>query len=536
MAKCKSVYLLFLIFLGLICFPVVTSVETSSSIWKKTYGGTQYDDACALIETSDGGFALAGITNSFGAGDYDIWLIKTDSAGNMEWNKTYGGPEYDTTWSLVETSEGGFVLAGITTSFGAGKEDFWLIKTDSAGNMEWNKTYGGPRGDDSRSLIITSDGGFIITGLTYSFGTETGDFWLIKTDSAGNMEWNKTYGGPEYDHPRSLVVTSDGGFVISGCKTSYDTGKSDVWLMKTDSAGNMEWNKTYGGARSEDVFSMKTTSDGGFILTGHTSSFGAGGYDCWVVKTDSAGNMEWNKTYGGASWDQGNSVVMTSDGGFVFAGETSSFGVGYKDFWFFKTDSAGNMEWNKTYGGGLNELLRRMIITSDGGFALAGSTESFGAGESDFWLIKGDKIASIQYEVITHDVVIDQNNYVIETSSNSSLTDLAFNETAISFIVDGTSGTAGYCKITIPQELMSGNFSIYKDGTSLIKNVDYTETYNSTHYIFSLTYEHSTHTIEIIATKVIPEFTSWLILPLSFITVAITMLFRRKLTKNIRIC
>jgi len=309
------------------------------------------------------------------------------------WNQTYGGTDYDVAYSLVETSDGGFALAG---KF---EDDFWLVKTDASGNMEWNQNYYLPHSNIARALVKTSDGGYAIAGYTYSFDPGSHDFWLVKTDASGNMEWNQTYGGTDTEQAFSLVETSDGGFAIAGDTGTLSmfgtVGDSDFWLVKTDASGNMEWNQTYGGTQTDGAYSLVVTPDGGFAIAGFTNSFGAGAYDFWLVKTDASGNMEWTQTYGRADYEQARSLVVTSDGGFALAGETKSFGDGPSDYWLVKTDGSGNEEWNQTYGGPEHERSYSLVVTSDGGFALAGETESFGAGAYDFWLVKTDEYGVI---------------------------------------------------------------------------------------------------------------------------------------------
>jgi len=363
--------------------------------WNRTYGGTSGDYASALVQTSDGGYALAGATNSFGAGNDDFWLVKTDAAGSAQWNKTYGGTDAEDANALVQTSDGGYALAGWTESFGAGWFDFWLVKTDSAGTMQWNQTYGGTSDDRASALVQTSDGGYALAGLTYPGDVGNGDFWLVKADASGNMMWNKTYGGTNSDWAYALVQTSDGGYALAGWTNSFGAGWSVFWLVKTDSAGTMQWNQTYGGTGSDGAYALVQTGDGGYALAGYTMSFGAGGYDAWLVKTDDSGNMQWNKTYGGTSDDVAYALVQTSDGGYALAGYTNSFGAGNFDFWLVKTDFSGNMQWNKTYGGTNFDYARALVQTSDGGYALAGATNSFGAGSTDFWLVKTDASGNV---------------------------------------------------------------------------------------------------------------------------------------------
>jgi len=216
--------------------------------------------------------------------------VKTDPNGNMEWNQTYGGTNQDSGFSVVQTGDGGYAIAGSTYSFGAGSADVWLVKTDPNGNMEWNQTYGGTGGDYGRSVVETGDGGYAIAGRTGFYGFE--DVYLVKTDADGNMEWNQTYGGTKADVPESVVQTGDGGYAITGYTTSFGAGFEDVWLVKTDADGNMEWNQTYGGTFPDYGRSVVETGDGGYAIAGQTYSFGAGDWDVWLVKTDPFGLVE----------------------------------------------------------------------------------------------------------------------------------------------------------------------------------------------------------------------------------------------------
>jgi outer membrane protein assembly factor BamB/pimeloyl-ACP methyl ester carboxylesterase len=367
------------------------SPPISASGWSKTYGGTASDVGWGeIVQTSDGGYAMAGSTSSYGAGDSDGWLIKTDAAGNVQWNKTYGGTGGDAPLGMIQTTDGGYAMIGGTASFGTVGNDIWLVKTDSAGNMQWNKTYGGTGAERAWSAVQTIDGGYAIGGWTTSFGAGGADLWLIKTDSTGNMQWNKTFGGNGTDYGLSIVQTNDGGYAVAGSTTTFGVGSADVWLVKFSSSGVMEWNRTYGGTGYDEAYALRIASDGGYAMGCWTNSFGAGGNDFWLVKTDSAGNMQWNKTYGGTGAENANCMVLTSEGGYAMTGSTTSFGAGNSDFWLVKVDAAGNLQWNMTYGGTGAETGYSVVQTSDGGYAVLGSTNSFGAGGSDFWLVKVD--------------------------------------------------------------------------------------------------------------------------------------------------
>jgi hypothetical protein len=358
--------------------------------WTKTYGGAGYDYACSLVQTNDGGYCLAGYTLSFGAGDADFWLVKTDPSGVAQWNQTYGGTSDDKAFALVQTIDGGFALAGYTTSFGVGANDFWLVKTDVSGAIMWNQTYGGIGDDEARSLIQTDDDGYALAGYTNSSGAGNNDFWLVKTDMFGEIQWNMTYGGTGFDEAYALVQNNDGGYAFAGWTTSYGYGYRDFYLVKTDSSGIIMWNMTYGGTGFDEAYALVQNNDGGYSLAGRTSSFGAGSDDGWLVRTDASGTAMWNQTYGGTSVDDVWALVKTSDGGYALAGSTQSFGAGAVDLWLVKTDVNGGAEWNMTCGGAMYEdYAQSLVQTSDGGYALAGYTYSF-ADLYDFWLVKTD--------------------------------------------------------------------------------------------------------------------------------------------------
>jgi len=361
----------------------------------KTYGGTNWDRAYSVQQTSDGGYIVAGFTSFFGAGDFDIFLIKTDANGNIIWAKTYGGTGWDQAFSVQQTSDGGYIVAGYTQSFGAGMSDVFLIKTDANGNLQWAKTYGGTNYDYAYSVRQTSDGGYIVAGETWSFGAGGVDIFLIKTNASGNLQWAKTYGGTDWDYAYSVQQTSDGGYIVAGWTFSFGAGYNDVFLIKTNASGNLQWAKTYGGSGVDYAYSVQQTSDGGYIVAGHTRSFGAGYYDVFLIKTNASGNLQWAKTYGGSSDDYAYSVRQTSDGGYIVAGETWSFGAGYYDVFLIKTNASGNLQWAKTYGGTNNERAYSVRQTSDGGYIVAGETNSFGAGSWDIFLIKTDANGNI---------------------------------------------------------------------------------------------------------------------------------------------
>ena len=357
----------------------------------KTIGGPASEAGNSLIQTSDGGYAIAGNTSSFGAGENDVYVVKLDAKGNLQWTKTIGGPDIDESQSLIQTSDGGYAIAGTTKSFGAGEPDVYVVKLDANGNLQWTKTIGGENWDVSFSIIQTSDGGYAIAGATKSFGAGEWDVYVVKLDAKGNLQWTKTIGGEKTDVGESLIQTSDGGYVIAGVTQSFGAENPNVYVVKLDASGNLQWTKTIGGGKGETGESLIQTSDGGYAITGLTITFGAGKWDVYVVKLDANGNLQWTKTIGGPDYDQGKSLVQTSDGGYAITGSTTSFGAGGEDVYVVKLDAKGNLQWTKTIGGPEDEKGNSLIQTSDGGYAIAGETKSFGAGKWDGHVVKLDK-------------------------------------------------------------------------------------------------------------------------------------------------
>lgn len=380
------------LFLGF-AIPHNIALAKSSTKWIRTFDGTSDDEFFSVIECNDFGYFLAGTTNSSGFSQYDGWLIKTDSSGVMEWNRTYGGLLNDGFYSLVNTSDGGYTLAGYTNSSGFGKEDVWLVKVDSQGNMDWNRTFGGPESDFGRSLVYCSDGGYLLACETNSFSSKDNDIWVIKTDTTGNMLWNQTYGKTGYQYVSAIIETNDGGYVLACSTSSFGSGYTDAWLIKINSIGNMEWNQTYGGLKNEFANSLVTTDDGGYCFAGSTSSFGVSRTDVWLVKVNSVGNLKWQQTYGGLLLEYCDSLVVTNDGGYLlgYIEQPPFFGdFGEGKFCLAKVNTVGKMEWNQTMGISAPHSKISLLSTSDENFIMAGSTID-NAGTKDFWFTKFSK-------------------------------------------------------------------------------------------------------------------------------------------------
>ncbi|PVX23846.1 MAG: hypothetical protein CW691_09540 [Candidatus Bathyarchaeum sp.] len=391
---CQRSKLLFFIFFVATLFLSVPSTVLSSSSGAgfELYGGDLDDEAAAIVQSSDKGYVIAATTGSFGAGDADFWLIKLDSNGNMQWNHTYGGVDSDVASAMIQTSDGGYAIAGNTWSFGAGESDFWLIKVDSSGVMQWNKTYGQSASDGAYSLIQVDDGGYALAGYSTA-NNQSKDVCFVKADSAGNVQWTQTYGGSRSDYANSVVQTSDGGYALAATTRSFsDDSSSDGWLIKTDSDGNMDWNKTYDGYGGFDgANALLQTSEQGYVFAGHTGGFML--QDVWVVKTDySNGSDVWSVTLDTHEPLEASCLIQTSDGGYAVAGWMSAFEEIFDSYSvLLKLDLNGNIQWNSSYTGlGYNGELF-VVQSDDGGYALAGTTKSTDEGAHyDVWFARVD--------------------------------------------------------------------------------------------------------------------------------------------------
>jgi len=368
---------------------LVTGAMAQDLEWDKCFGGYSEDVGRAVQQTSDEGYIVAGYTFSTGAGAADVWLIKTDAGGNKQWDKTFGGVESDWATSVQQTLDGGYIISGVTYSFGAGEHDAWLIKTDALGNKQWDKTFGGSLSDFGHSVQQTLDGGYIMAGMLdhdfwYGIG---GDFWLIKTDASGNKVWDKMFGGYNWDEAFSVQQTVEGGYVIAGTTGSFGAGSYDAWLIKTDANGNEIWNRTFGGSGWDDAYCVRQTADGGFIIAGNMWPVGMS-VDFWLIKTDADGHEQWQRTFGGTEFDKAYSLELAADGGYIMGGFTWSYGAGTIDLWLVKTDASGLKEWDQTFGAAAFDYGYDVGTTSDGGYIVTGFTESYGAGLADVWLLK----------------------------------------------------------------------------------------------------------------------------------------------------
>ena len=401
--------------------------QTAAGIeWERNFGGSEKDFANLVETTTDGGYIIGGYSYSdasgskssasYGLGDY--WVVKLDANGNKQWDRSFGGTSFDGINALQQTSDGGYILGGISfsdvsgnkTSANHGSGDYWVVKLNAGGNKQWEKSYGGSSNEVLHAVQQTSDGGYILGGISLSpvSGNKTspsqgaGDYWVVKLDTNGNKQWEKSYGGDDTDELHDLIQTSDGGYVLggssrssgSGNKTSANHGAStsDYWVLKLDSGGNKQWEKSYGGDDADELYSAQQTSDGGYILGGHSYSAASGNksggnhgsHDYWVVKLDGSGNKQWEKNLGGDDADELYSVQQTSDGGYRLGGVSSSgisgnktsTGSEIRDYWIVNLDANGNKQSEQCVHAGYFGEILRLRQTRDGGSIVAGLSSS----------------------------------------------------------------------------------------------------------------------------------------------------------------
>jgi len=363
--------------------------------WAKTYGGANSEIGYSIKQTSDEGFIIAGHTNSFGVIDTDLWILKIDAIGSIEWQKTYGGNNYDFGRSILETPDGGFIIAGETSSFSA-DTDLWILKVDTNGNILWQKSYGGVGTDKAYCIQMTSDNGLIVAGETSSFNSQGADAWIIKLNSVGDVVWQKAYGGDKNDVAYYVQQISDRGYLVIGKTNSFSSsGDYDFWVMKLDANGDLEWHKTYGGPNDDVAYSGYQTSDNGYIVAGKYTPSGTIFSNIWVIKLNASGDIEWQKMYGDYNDDVAFSITQTSDYGSIVAGKSTSFGNILGDGLLLKLDFKGDIEWSKIYEGNNSNSLNFAQQIAHGGYILIGETASYGVGRDDVWVLKLDKNGNI---------------------------------------------------------------------------------------------------------------------------------------------
>lgn len=435
-----------LTFFGLLAGICTTYSQNPAIQWQKTIGANAVDVIQSLEKTSDGGAIIAGYSTSNISGEktensrgkQDLWIVKVDATGTIQWQKTYGGSGDDVPFSIKQTPDGGYIvgaasesnISGDKTENSRGGLDFWILKLDTTGNITWQKTYGGAQPEMDTYVVPTSDGGYFVGGYSDSdiSGDKTvptkgqRDYWALKLDSSGAIVWQKSLGGSLVDRVQMAFQTVDGNYIIggfstsgiSGNKTEANRGGSDYWIVKLDSSGNVLWDKTYGGSDSDAFRNMIQTADGGYLIGGYSKSNTSadktensyGDYDYWVLKLNSAGNQLWQKTIGGTGIDYLRSVNQLSDGTYLISGYSNSPISGNKtvaskggfDYWLVKLDPTGTILSQNSLGGSADESGPYILPLSNGHFLLGCSSASNISGDKtensrgveDYWIFETD--------------------------------------------------------------------------------------------------------------------------------------------------
>lgn len=361
------------------------SLAQPDTIWTRNVGTNGNDTGFDIVENKDGFLAL-GATNARGEGSYDFFLVQTDVVGETLWTRTYGGARYDVGYGITVADDSSYVLLGVTESYGNGGTDLYLVKVGTMGDTIWTSVIGGTNDDWGYCISRTRDDGFIIAGKTYLSQDSSVQALLVKTDYRGQVEWLQRFGGTSREFARHARETSEGGFIMVGWSESHDPGPMRlVYLIKTSSAGVPIWIRDYGGSRGDEGEDVLETADGGFIVCGRTYSYGNGDWDAYFIRTDVNGDTVWTRTCGGTEWDSMHSMVEAPDGGYVCAGHTLSFGNGDFDVYIVKIDLDGVIQWTLTAGAYSPDDAHAIKRTIDGGYITAGCTYR---GNYDFYLVR----------------------------------------------------------------------------------------------------------------------------------------------------
>ncbi len=353
--------------------------------FEKTYGGSGDELGKATIETPEGNYVVTGSTTSWGNGLTDGYLLMTDHNGELIWQKTFGGSGAEGFNNLVRTPDGGFLVLGASTSFGSGLNDFYLVKTDASGNQQWSQAYGGSDHDIGIGICATSDGNYLLAGMTASYGSGPDDIWLLKVDPNGTVLWNKTYGGSSGEWGYGVTEMS-GAYYLFGHTESYGSGDRDFYLLKLNTSGDTLWTRTYGGSGYEQSSTIYKTASGELLLCGHSASFGHPEHNLFAVKVNASGTLLWQLNYGGTYHDGGECGIEIA-GNFYLAGRSDSFGNHSENMYLVKADISGNNTSELNFGGQAPDAAYSIIETNTS-LLLTGNTSSYGKGNNDIYLVR----------------------------------------------------------------------------------------------------------------------------------------------------
>lgn len=392
-----------------------TEPEAAAGLWARTYTGVGDSRAYSVVNTSDGGFIFAGSMNMNPGGltNDDVWIVKLKADETIEWQKTYGGPAKDIAKMVQQTFDGGFIVAGESASYhsGSSSSDVWVLRLDNMGNIVWQKRYGDAPAERAESIVQTDDDadgvrddGFIITGFTAAVQGSL----ILKLDSSGEVEWHLVHeAGSSWVYAYAIQQTSDGGFIATG----YTSSSHDLWVIKIAAGGTVSWQRSYPGAdNSEGRQIIQTDDDGdginddGYLVVGKTDTNSLSEIQnaLWAIKLDSAGAITWQKSFLGSGSEAGYDVIQTSSNGFLIAGTTTGFGASSNDYWLINLLANGNIDWEKRYGGLGGETPYSVQQSTDNGFLVVGTTNSFVTGITSVWGLKLDASTNINFKVATN--------------------------------------------------------------------------------------------------------------------------------------
>ncbi|HZV12093.1 MAG TPA: T9SS type A sorting domain-containing protein [Candidatus Kapabacteria bacterium] len=460
--------------------------QTPAFAWGKAVGGSGDDEARAVAPTPDGGYIVAGYTNSTDGdisgltqhGGYDYLVVKFGADGSMAWKKTYGGSKDDKAYAITPTSDNGYIVAGtsnsndgdvngdnhINSNNNQPSNDFWIVKLDGQGTIQWAKSYGGGNDDEATGILQTPDDGYVISGYSNSVdgdnnnGSGTYDYWVVRIDKNGAVQWNQTYGGKGVDKAFAMARAQDGGYFLTGISlssggqvTGTNHGDGDCWTIKIDSGGTLLWNYLTGGSGADQGNGIYGTSDNGCIVAASTGSTNNdlagdslhGDIDGWVIKLNATGGLSWQKTYGGNLADFAESIYPTNDGGYIIAGQTASNNLqgakrlGQANYWLLKINGSGSFQWQGIYGGAGTDMAYSVYPTSDTGYVVAGVTSSDdsevtgdhlsgGAPTNDMWIMKAGGSSTHTGVKEGENIIPGARSLVIFPNPSASLATISF--------------------------------------------------------------------------------------------------------------
>ncbi len=451
----KNLFLLFCI----ITMPGFVFGQLNTIQWERSYGGSDWEAATSIQQTSDSGYIIAGSTESFDSevagnhGGIDYWVVKITKSGDLQWQKTLGGSQKDWATSIQQTFEGGYIVCGYSNSLDGditghigdtSVTNVWIVKLSDSGTIQWQESLGGGIGDYGKSIQQTFDSGYIVAGYTLSWPYGPTDCLILKLSQSGSIQWQHSYGGSGSEEAYSIQQTPDTGYIFAGFSSSNDGdvsgnhGDPDFWVVKLTSSGSITWQKSLGGSSGEYANSVTRTPDGGYIVAGTTYSddgdvIGNHGYiDYWVVKLSSVGNLEWQKCFGGSYYEFATSVQNSPYGGYLVAGYTHSIDSeitlnhGMYDYWVLHLSDSGDIIWQKTYGGSNEDYANCIQTTYDGEFIIAGGSANNNGdvtgnhGNWDFWIVKAGPATIPDTSVPTVNHII--NNYALISISPNPTT------------------------------------------------------------------------------------------------------------------